>query len=77
MSKNRYSRIYVLFRLLAMEKLGKTEPSYEVNEKAQEVKKYWKDFLGINSLTDLNDEELKRFERLVLRRIRILRRLKK
>ena len=70
--QNRYATIHVLFKVLA-DKLEATNPAkFEfkgMGETKEKVKTYWKGFFGVNSLTDMDDEELKNLESMLKKRI--------
>lgn len=65
---NRYTKIHVLFRELARTKAPKGASNLSVP--ATKIKKFWKDFFGIDSLTDLSDKELHNLERFIKQRIK-------
>lgn len=62
---NRYTKIHVLFRELALEKNLK-----DISQNAFKIKKFWKDFFSIDSLTELSDKELHNFEDFIEKRIK-------
>lgn len=64
---NRYAKIHVLFRELARTKgIGQED----LSRAGIKVKKFWKEFFGIGSLTELSDERLKEMENFVADRIK-------
>lgn len=67
---NRYSKIHILFRELA-EARGTSKEN--LSSVALKVKRFWKDFYGVGSLTELSDEELYDIERLVEERIKAVK----
>jgi len=67
---NRYAKIHILFRELAK---AKGVPDKVLGYEAIKVKQYWKDFLGIKTLTELSDEELKNVELVIQERIKSLK----
>jgi len=67
---NRYAKIHILFRELAK---ARGVPDKVLYPETLKVKQYWKDFLGIKSLTDLSDEELKNVELVIQERIKSLK----
>lgn len=71
--KNRYAKIHVMFRVLAEEKLGPTAKLSDVTAKAMEVKRYWKNFFSVGSLTELDNESLDNLCVLVEKRIETLK----
>lgn len=69
-SGNRYSKIHILFRELAK---AKGVPDKVLYPETLKVKQYWKDFLGIKTLTKLSDEELRNTELIIEARIKGLK----
>ena len=67
---NRYSKIHILFRELAK---AKGVPDKVLYPETLKVKQYWKDFLGIETLTKLSDEELRNVELIIQERIKSLK----
>lgn len=61
---NRYARIHMLFRILAKARGAKNDQQGMLT-----VKKWWKDFFGINSLTELSDKSLDELEEFIEKRI--------
>lgn len=67
----RYARIHVLFRVLAETKLGipyiKADDSQkaQINKLATETKANFKALMGVDSLKNLDDEELKKLETVI------------
>jgi len=76
---NRYVRIHVLFKILAIERGAKVEKNNLsiLNDAARKVKAFWKNFYGIDSLTELSDSQLNDLERLVWGRIQAIKEEKK
>lgn len=73
---NRYEKIHVLFRMIAIEKFMKKfrkgEPAVEINQGSMQVKAFWKNLFGVSSLTELDDENLQNLTKVVERRLQIL-----
>lgn len=67
----RYARIHVLFRVLAETKLGTPYKNADDTQKAQinklatETKANFKALMGVDSLKNLNNEELKKLETVI------------
>ena len=74
---NRYARIHVLFDVLAKELTKKDKEasitSLPFARIVFNVKRHWKNFFGIESLTELSDESLQSLELLVEKRIESLK----
>lgn len=61
MKKNRYSKCYIFFTILASKKCDKINPG-GFHLMLMVVKEQMKKEFGIKSLKDLSNKELKRFE---------------
>lgn len=67
---NRYSKIHILFRELAKLKTVPGDKLSNVTVYSFRIKGFWKNFFGINSLTELSDKELHDLEHFMEERIK-------
>jgi len=72
--KNRYARLYVLLNL-TVDLLNPELDSRQKREKVEELKKFYKNLLGVKSLKDLNDQELWELEKIIETRLLMLQKL--
>lgn len=80
--RNRYSKVYVLFNAIAEVKgyhevkishMGKESCEFcDLSNARVKVKQFWKNFMGIKSLTELKDPELENLEGLLVKRLESL-----